>query len=130
MKKTGSRDEPALPRAASSPLRGSKAGTDFALGIAPSFRQYVSSYRPREDEIMAAALYANHDLGISRHAWAQASNVLGQYEAAVAIAVISARQAEGRIRSPGGYLRAMIDRQLRGELNLDRTLYGMRGAEA
>lgn len=79
---------------------------------------------------MAAALFASHDLGISRHAWAQASNVLGQYETAVAIAVISARQAEGRIRSPGGYLRAMIDRQLRGELNLDRTLYGMRGAEA
>ncbi|WP_282803146.1 plasmid replication protein RepC [Bombella apis] len=130
MKKTSSRDGQALPRAASSPLRGFRAGTSFILGIAPSFRQYVSSYRPREDEIVAAALFASHDLGISRHAWAQASNVLGQYETAVAIAVISARQAEGRIRSPGGYLRAMIDRQLKGDLHLDRTLYGMRGAEA
>lgn len=28
------------------------------------------------DEIVAAALMASHNLGISRHAWAQASNVL------------------------------------------------------
>ena len=126
MKNTSSRAGISLPRAASSPLRGFKAGTSFVLGIAPSFRQYVSSYRPKEDEIVAAALMASHNLGISRHAWAQASNVLGQYETAIAIAIISARQAEGKIKSPGGYLRAMIDRQLKGELNLDRTLYGMR----
>ena len=127
MKNTSSRAGTGLPRAASSPLRGFKAGTGFVLEIAPSFRQYVSSYRPKEDEIVAAALLETNRLGISRHAWAQASNVLGQYETAVAIAVISARQAEGKIKSPGGYLRAMIDRQLKGELNLDRTLYGMRG---
>lgn len=127
MKNTSSRVQSSLPRAASSPLHGFKAATSFVLEIAPSFRQYVSSYKPKEDEIVTAALLETNRLGISHHAWAQASNVLGQYETAVAIAVISARQAEGKIKSPGGYLRAMIDRQLKGELNLDRTLYGMRG---
>lgn len=126
MKTISSRDQNCSTQAVSSPLRGFKAGTSFVLEIAPSFRQYVSSYKPPESEIVDAALFVSHELGISRHAWAQASRVLGDYETAVAVAVISARQAEGKIRSPGGYLRGMIEKQLKGELHLDRTLYGMK----
>lgn len=124
-KNTSSRVQTDLTRATSSPLRGFKASTSFVLEIAPSFRQHVSSYKPKEDEIVTAALLASHNLGISRHAWAQASRVLGDYETAVAIAVISARHSEGKIKSAGGYLRGMIEKQLAGELHLDRTLYGM-----
>ncbi|GBQ08056.1 plasmid replication protein RepC [Saccharibacter floricola] len=108
-----------------SPLRGFKATPNFLLHIAPQFREFCSSSRPSQQEIIAAALMASDKLGISRHAWNQGNNVLGSYENAVAIAIIAARQTTGKIKSSGGYLRAMVNRHLEGDLAMDRTLYGL-----
>jgi replication initiation protein RepC len=51
--------------------------------------------------------------------------VLGRYEAATAIAAISAKNDMGLVRSPGGLLRHMVDAHLTGNLRLDRTLFGL-----
>lgn len=115
----------APPPSAADPLRGFRAKPTFVLHIAPIFRQYCSSDRPAETQIIQAALYACEQLGISRHAWAQGQAVFGDYPNAVVIAAIAARTDAGEVRSPGGLLRAMILRYLSGQLALDRTLYGL-----
>ncbi|AOW50665.1 plasmid replication protein RepC [Acetobacter ascendens] len=115
----------ASPPSAADPLRGFRAKPTFVLHIAPIFRQYCSSDRPAETQIIQAALYACEQLGISRHAWAQGQAVFGDYPNAVVIAAIAARTDAGEVRSPGGLLRAMISRYLSGQLALDRTLYGL-----
>jgi replication initiation protein RepC len=48
---------------------------------------------------------------------------MGRYQATMAIAVIAAKVET--IRSPGGYLRAMISRAQTGELHLSNSLWGL-----
>ena len=64
-------------------------------------------------------------LGISEHAWNEAKSVLGNQMAAVAFAVIAEKHASGEVRSPGGYLRGMVEKARIGTLNLDRTIFGL-----
>jgi len=109
----------------SSPLNGFKAGPTFLLLVAPELREFCATSKPSEAEIVSAAHFMCHTLGISDHAWRQACSVLGTYETAVAIAVITAHRNAGKIRSAGGYLRAMISRHAEGTLALDRSLYGL-----
>ncbi len=49
----------------------------------------------------------------------------GQEEAITALAAICARHAAGKVRSPGGLLRRMVELHQQGELRLDRTLFGL-----
>jgi len=51
--------------------------------------------------------------------------MLGQEEAITALAAICARHATGKVRSPGGLLRRMVELHQQGELRLDRTLFGL-----
>ncbi len=64
-------------------------------------------------------------LGISSDAWGEACLSMGRWPAAVAVAAIAARHEAGQVRSPGGLLRKMVELNDRGELRLDRTLYGL-----
>ena len=125
----GSSRSPVSPTAAveqpGSPLRGFLAPPDLVLRIAPQFRDFCSSSRPTPPQIVDAASFVTHHLGVSPHAWGQACSVMGRYGAAVAVAVIAARSGQGRIRSPGGVLRSMIARHQAGTLHLDRSLYGL-----
>jgi replication initiation protein RepC len=107
------------------PLRGFPMTPAVALQIAPAFRGLVNSPRPSWQEISEAAFIVRGSLGISQHAYGQACAVLGRYEAATAIAAISAKHDMGLVRSPGGLLRHMIDAHLTGTLRLDRTLFGL-----
>jgi replication initiation protein RepC len=107
------------------PLRGFPMTPAVALQIAPAFRGLVNSPRPSWQEISEAAFIVRGSLGISQHAYGQACAVLGRYEAATAIAAISAKSDMGLVRSPGGLLRHMVDAHLGGTLRLDRTLFGL-----
>ena len=86
-------------------------------------------------ELVDASAAAAGRLGISPSAWAEACRTLGRTGAALAVAVIAAHRDAGRIRSPGGYLRAMTRRAGTGDLHLapslwalvDRALPGRRG---
>jgi replication initiation protein RepC len=46
-------------------------------------------------------------------------------EAITALAAISARHAAGKVQSPGGLLRKMVELHQAGGLRLDRTLFGL-----
>lgn len=80
--------------------------------------------RPSWTDIVDAASMFRPRLGISQDAWASACRAMGRRGAAVAIAVISARRAD--IKSPGGFLRGMTERAMSGELNLGRSIHGLR----
>ena len=81
--------------------------------------------RPSWPELTDAAAIAAGNLGISPHAWAAACNALGRQAATIAVIVIAAKRAAGKIDSPGGYLRAMTGRGERGELNLGASVHGL-----
>ncbi|MGI4798294.1 MAG: plasmid replication protein RepC [Janthinobacterium lividum] len=108
-----------------SALRGFVVTTDFLLKIAPSFRGWVNSARPSWSELEEAAGYVRSELDISLHAWGQACVILGRMEAITMLATISARHMTGKVRSPGGLLRKMVDLHREGGLRLDRTLFGL-----
>jgi len=108
-----------------SALRGFVVTTDFLLKIAPSFRGWVRSAHPSWSELEEAAGYVRSELDISLHAWGQACVVLGRMEAITMLATISARHMAGKVHSPGGLLRRMVDLYQAGELRLDRTLFGL-----
>ncbi len=63
-------------------------------------------------------------IGISEDAWGVANKVLSPQVAAAVVALIFDKQSEGQIQSPGGYLRALVERAQAGELHLDRTFFG------
>jgi replication initiation protein RepC len=110
---------------AASALRGFVVTPDLILKIAPQFRGWVGSSKPRWPELEEAATFVRSDLGISLHAWGQACVVLGRMEAVSVLAAIAARQTAGKVRSPGGLLRRMVELHLAGELRLDRTYFGL-----
>ncbi|NHN93186.1 replication protein C [Acetobacter sicerae] len=112
-------------RATESALKGFRVTPTFLLQLVPALRDICQTDRPNEREILDAVALLCNSLGVSTHAWKQAISVLGPYEAAVAVCVIAARHAKGLVKSAGGLLRAMITRHSKGELALDRSLYGL-----
>ena len=89
------------------------------------FRDWTSSARAGWDELDQAASHVRSALGMSPHAWGQARVMLGQEEAITLLAAICARHADGKVRSPGGLLRRMVELHQQGELRLDQTLFGL-----
>ena len=63
-------------------------------------------------------------IGITDEAWHVATRILGHAVAAVAVALICDKYEGGEIRSPGGYLRGIVERARSGELHLDRSIFG------
>jgi len=108
-----------------SALRGFVVTPGFILAVAPIFRDWTSSARAGWDELDRAAFHVRSALGMSPQAWGQARVMLGQEEAITALAAICARHAAGKVRSPGGLLRRMVELHQQGELRLDRTLFGL-----
>ena len=106
-------------------LRGFVVTPGFILAIAPAFRDWVSSARPGWNELDQAAAGVRAALGISPHAWGQAYLTFGREEAITALAAICARHAAGKVASPGGLLRCMVELHGKGSLRLDRTLFGL-----
>jgi replication initiation protein RepC len=108
-----------------SALQGFVVTPGFILAVAPAFRDWTSSARAGWDELDRAAAHVRSALGISPHAWGQARILLGQEEAVTMLATICARHADGKVRSPGGLLRRMVELHQQGMLRLDRTLFGL-----
>jgi replication initiation protein RepC len=51
---------------------------------------------------------------------------MGREEAAIAVAIVSAKPADHFRSSPGGYFHGMVAKAKAGELNLARTIWGLR----
>jgi replication initiation protein RepC len=51
---------------------------------------------------------------------------MGREQAAIALAIVSAKPADHFKSSPGGYFHGMVSKAKSGELNLARTVWGLR----
>jgi replication initiation protein RepC len=103
-----------------------RLGSDELLRLAPRLRPYLRSATPSWREIVDAADWLRHDLGVSKSLWGEACLAMGREEAAIALAIVSAKPAEHFRSSPGGYFHGMVAKAKAGELNLGRTIWGLR----
>jgi hypothetical protein len=67
--------------------------------------------------------------GRSRGPAAEACQAMGREQAGIAIAIVSAKPTEHFRSTPGGYFHGMVAKAKAGELNLGRTIWGLRGGE-
>lgn len=98
--------------------------------LAPRLRTYLRSTEPNWREIVDAADYLRGELGVSKSLWGEACIAMGRERAAIAIAIVSAKPAEHFRSTPGGYFHGMVAKAKAGELNLERTVWGLREATA
>jgi hypothetical protein len=67
---------------------------------------------------------------VSKSLWGDACQAMGREKAAIAIAIVSAKPAEHFRSTPGGYFHGIVAKVKTGELNLGRTIWGLRQAAA
>jgi replication initiation protein RepC len=84
----------------------------------------TQGYMKDWNDVHRAAAALRPVVGISEDAWNVANKVLGPARAAASIALILDKSSDGEVKSPGGYLRGLIEKALIGELHLDRSFYG------
>jgi replication initiation protein RepC len=94
--------------------------------LAPRLNLYLRDTPPRWPEIIEAADWLRDELGISKSIWGEACLTMGREQAAVAVAVVSAKPLEHFRSSPGAYFHGMVSKAKAGELQLARTIWGMR----
>jgi replication initiation protein RepC len=110
-------------------LAASGIRPDELIHIAPRLRTYLTTSTPTWVDIVEAADWLRTEMHVSKMLWGEACLVMGREQAAVAIAVISAKRP-GLLRVPGAYFFGMIRKAKAGELNLSQTIWGLRLGEA
>ncbi|MGE0279030.1 MAG: plasmid replication protein RepC [Rhizobiaceae bacterium] len=112
------------------PERGMVHGIapDELVRFAPKLKPYLRGPRPSWPDIVDAADWLRHDLGVSKSLWGEACVTLGRDLAAVALAIVSTKEPEHFRSTPGGYFHGMIAKARAGELHLDRTVWAWRRA--
>jgi replication initiation protein RepC len=105
-----------------------RLSTDELVQLAPRLRPYLRSSMPSWRDVVDAANWLRHDLDISKSLWGEACIAMGREQAAIAIAIVSAKPADHFRTTPGGYFHGMVAKAKAGELNLSRTIWGLRSA--
>lgn len=82
----------------------------------PEIEAYAVKGITTWSDLMGAAVVVRSMLGVSPSAYEEACDILGQENAAVAIACILERA--GQINSAGGYLRSLTDKASKGEFSV------------
>jgi replication initiation protein RepC len=100
------------------------------LTLAPRLRTCLTTPRPGWPEIVDAADWLRGELGVSKPLWGEACVAMGRQQAAIAIAIVSAKPAEHFRSTPGGYFHGMVAKAKAGDLKLERTIWGLRQAAA
>ena len=98
--------------------------------LAPKLRPYLEQSSPTWRELVDAADWLRHDLGVSRSLWGEACLAMGRELAAVALAIVSAKEPGHFRTTPGGYFHGMVVKAKTGELHLERTLWALRNSAA
>jgi replication initiation protein RepC len=101
---------------------------DELVQLTPKLKPYLRHPNPAWPDIVDAADWLRHDLGVSKSLWGDACLTLGRELAAVALAIVSTKEPEHFRTSPGGYFHGMIDKAKAGELHLERTVWALRRA--
>ncbi|WP_457812518.1 plasmid replication protein RepC [Sinorhizobium meliloti] len=88
----------------------------IVLDACPNLLEIVQSGEIRHwRDLLSAAELGRTMLGISRSAWQDAQGVMGEVQAAIALAAIY--QRSGQINSAGGYLRSLTDKAREGKFS-------------
>lgn len=98
------------------------------IKLAPRLNPYLRDALPKWPEIIEAADWLRDELGISKSIWGEACLTMGREQAAIAVAVVSAKPRGHFRRSPGAYFHGMVSKAKAGELHLTRTIWGMRAS--
>jgi replication initiation protein RepC len=98
--------------------------------LTPKLKPYLRRPNPAWPDIVDAADWLRHDLGVSKSLWGDACLAMGRELAAVALAIVSTKEAEHFQTSPGGYFHGMVTKAKAGELHLERTVWALRRASA
>jgi replication initiation protein RepC len=98
------------------------------IKLAPRLKPYLNNQAPSWPEIVDAADWLRDEMGISKFIWGDACLAMGREQAAIAIAIVSAKPPAHFRLSPGGYFHGMVSKAKAGELHLARTIWGMRGS--
>jgi replication initiation protein RepC len=96
--------------------------------LAPRLKSYLNNQAPSWPEIVDAADWLRDEMGISKHIWGDACLAMGREQAAIAVAIVSAKPPAHFRGSPGGYFHGMVSKAKAGDLHLARTIWGMRGS--
>jgi replication initiation protein RepC len=94
--------------------------------LAPRLAVHLRADYPKWSDIVDAADALRNELDVSRSLWGEACQTLGREMAAIALAIVSTKDPDYFTRTPGHYFHGMVERAKRGELHLDRTLWGLR----
>jgi replication initiation protein RepC len=94
--------------------------------LAPRLASYLPNSSPRWPDIVEAAEWLRNEMGIPQFVWSDACLALGREQAAVAVAIVSAKPNSHFRRSAGAYFHGMVSRAKAGELHLTRTIWAMR----
>jgi replication initiation protein RepC len=113
-----------------SPEKGMVHGIrpDELVRLTPKLKPYLRRSTPTWPDIVDAADWLRHDLGVSKSLWGDACLTMGRELAAVALAVVSTKNDEHFRTSPGGYFHGMVAKAKAGELHLERTVWALRRA--
>jgi replication initiation protein RepC len=103
---------------------------DELIRLAPRLKTYLRRPSPSWPEIVEAADWLRHELGISKPLWADACLAMGRERSAIAVAIVSAKPAKHFKTSPGGYFNGMVAKARSGNLNIGRTIWGIRSNNA
>jgi replication initiation protein RepC len=106
-----------------------RLSTDELVRLAPRLRPYLTTPTPTWPAIVDAADWLRGELGVSKSLWGEACLAMGREEAAIAVAIVSAKPTGHFRSSPGGYFHGMVAKAKAGELNLARTIWGLRSRD-
>ncbi|MDP4026989.1 plasmid replication protein RepC [Methylobacterium sp. NEAU 140] len=98
----------------------------FVIDACPDINAFARDGIRTWRDLAATADLARSALGISPDAWREARDVMGEDAAAVTVAAIL--QRVDHIRSPGGYLRALVERKRGGQFSLGPILQALNRA--
>jgi replication initiation protein RepC len=96
--------------------------------LAPKLKPYLRRPDPTWPDLVDAADWLRHDLGVSKSLWGDACLAMGRELAAVALAIVSTKEPEHFRTTPGGYFHGMVAKHIAGELHLERTIWALRRA--
>jgi replication initiation protein RepC len=102
--------------------------SDELVRLMPKLKPYLRRPSPTWPDIIDAADWLRHDLGVSKSLWGDACLAMGRELAAVALAIVSTKEPEHFRTTPGGYFHGMVAKAKAGELHLERTVWALRGA--
>jgi hypothetical protein len=85
-----------------------RLSTDELVRLAPRLRPYLATPVPTWPGVVDAADWLRGELGVSKSLWGEACLAMGREEAAIAVAIVSAKPTGHFRSSPGGYFHGMV----------------------